>query len=148
MDVLRDKEKIQIFIIDDGEGIFFTSRMFDEFEIESKGLNYSHNTEYSFDYTEDARGIETSQFNKTVIPVKLAQFGNEKLLSRSQAKRLLMHVEKFENAIFDFKDVNSIGQAFADEIFRVYANKNVNITLLPLNMTVDVEMMVNRALGK
>ncbi len=100
------------------------------------------------DYTEDTQGIQTFQFNKTVIPVKLAQFGNEKLVSRSQAKRLLTQVEKFENVIFDFKDVSSIGQAFADEIFRVYANKNVNITLLSLNMTEDVEMMVNRSLGK
>ncbi|WP_294966944.1 DUF4325 domain-containing protein [Sulfurimonas sp.] len=219
MNIFRDKEKIQMFVIDDGEGIFqritrlcdlsderhaimelskgklttdpenhtgegifFTSRMFDEFEIESKGLNYSHNTEYCFDYlfdsqtqfeeqgtmvvmvinlvsdrqiknifseyTDDIKGIETSQFNKTVIPVKLAQYGNEKLVSRSQAKRLLTRVEKFENVIFDFEDVSSIGQAFADEIFRVYANKNINITLLPLNMTEDVEMMVNRALGK
>jgi len=32
---------------------------------------------------------------------------------------------------------------FVDEIFRVYTNKN--ITLLLLNMTEEVKMMVNRA---
>jgi anti-sigma regulatory factor (Ser/Thr protein kinase) len=219
MNILRDKDKIQIFVIDDGEGIFkritrlcnlederhaimelskgklttdpenhtgegifFTSRMFDEFEIESKGLNYSHYDANSFDflfdsslsmkdngtmvvmvidinsqrlirnifdeYSEDIHDEGSSQFNKTVIPVKLAQYGNEKLVSRSQAKRLLTRIEKFQNVIFDFEDVHMIGQAFADEIFRVYANKNKDIRLVPMNMCEDVERMINRALGK
>ncbi len=218
MHVFRDKDKIQIFVTDDGEGIFkrisrlcnlsdekeailelskgklttdpdnhtgegifFTSRMFDEFEIESKGLTYSHLHDNDFDflfdsphelqdvgtmvvmvigitsdriiknifdeYTEDLEGEGTSQFNKTIIPVKLAIYGNEKLVSRSQAKRLLTRIEKFQHVLFDFKDVTSIGQAFADEIFRVYANKNPNIELIPINMHKDVETMVDRALG-
>ncbi|CAA6820255.1 MAG: ATP-binding region, ATPase-like [uncultured Sulfurovum sp.] len=164
-----------------GEGIFFTSRMFDEFEIESKGLNYSHYDQNKFDflfdseleveemgtmvvmviditskrlirdvfdaYTEDLKDEGTSQFNKTVIPVKLAIYGNEKLVSRSQAKRLLTRVEKFKHVIFDFEDISTVGQAFADEIFRVYANKNNDIVLIPLNMNEDVNRMVQRALG-
>lgn len=92
-------------------------------------------------------GPEDFQFNKTIIPVKLAQYGNEKLVSRSQAKRLLVRIDKFKHVIFDFDDVESIGQAFADEIFRVYVNKNPNITLIPINMVADVEKMVNRALN-
>jgi len=165
-----------------GEGIFFTSRMFDRFDIESKGLNYSHNERYDFDYlsdsnkkigdigtvvimeinlsserviknvfdqfTEDRFEEGTSQFNKTVIPVKLAQYGNEKLVSRSQAKRLLIRIEKFKYVVFDFEGVTTVGQAFADEIFRVYANQNKEIMLVPVNMNNDVESMVNRALGK
>ena len=164
-----------------GEGIFFTSRMFDEFEIESKGLNYSHQEGNKFDflfdsavkieeigtmivmvisvssdrlirevfdtYTEDLNDEGSSQFNKTVIPVKLAQYGNEKLVARSQAKRLLTRIEKFQYVVFDFEDITMIGQAFADEIFRVYANKNVKITLVPINMTPDVKRMVDRSLG-
>jgi len=219
MHIFRDKEKVQIFVTDDGEGIFkritrlchlsderhaimelskgklttdpdnhtgegifFTSRMFDEFEIESKGLNYSHydkdNFDFLFDsphkmeevgtmvvmviaisserliknvfneYTEDLFDEGTSQFNKTVIPVKLALYGNEKLISRSQAKRLLTRIEKFQLVLFDFEDIGMIGQAFADEIFRVYANKHKNIQLIPINMEKDVEKMVQRALGK
>ncbi len=164
-----------------GEGIFFTSRMFDGFEIESKGLNYAHYDKNSFDflsdsefeaeeigtmvvmvidirtnrlirdvfdeYTEDLKDVGTSQFNKTVIPVKLAIYGNEKLVSRSQAKRLLTRIEKFKHVIFDFEDISSVGQAFADEIFRVYANKNTEIVLIPFNMNQDVSRMVQRALG-
>jgi hypothetical protein len=92
-------------------------------------------------------GPDEFQFNKTVVPVKLASFENEKLVSRSQAKRLLSRIEKFTNVIFDFEDVPSVGQAFADEIFRVYANKHPHMILLPIEMNHAVNMMVNRALG-
>ncbi|PHS24983.1 MAG: ArsR family transcriptional regulator [Methylophaga sp.] len=92
-------------------------------------------------------GPEDFQFNKTIIPVKLAQYGNEKLVSRSQAKRLLTRIDKFEHVIFDFEGVEGVGQAFADEIFRVYANKNPNITLIPKKMVENVQKMVKRALN-
>ena len=87
------------------------------------------------------------QFNKTVIPVRLAQYENEKLISRSQAKRLLIRIERFHNVIFDFEGVLAIGQAFADEIFRVYAKNHPDIVLLPVKMGSDVEKMVNRAIS-
>lgn len=218
MHIFRERDKIQMFIADDGEGIFkrikrlcdltdekqailelskgklttdpdnhtgegifFTSRIFDEFEIDSRGLNYKHLDENTFDflrdsphelndmgtmvimvidisserliknifdeYTEDLNREGTSQFNKTVIPVKLALYGNEKLVSRSQAKRLLTRIERFQYVIFDFEDITSIGQAFADEIFRVYANKHSDITLIPDKMNEEVKGMVDRALG-
>lgn len=41
-----------------------------------------------------------------------------------------------------------MGQAFADEIFRVYVNQNPDIIISPMNMTDDVEDMVKRAQGK
>jgi len=158
-----------------GEGIFFTSRVFDEFEIDSKGVRFSHNDEFQFDYIletefskndpgtsvymllnrdsdrqiqavfDEYAGPDEFQFNRTVIPVRLAQYGNEKLVSRSQAKRLLARVERFEYVIFDFEEVQNIGQAFADEIFRVYASSHPKITLHPVNMELDVEKMVKRA---
>jgi hypothetical protein len=77
----------------------------------------------------------------------LAIYDNEKLISRSQAKRLLARIDRFKNIIFDFEEVSSIGQGFADEIFRVYANKNPNLQLMPVNMNDSVEKMVKRALG-
>ena len=89
----------------------------------------------------------TSQFNKTIIPVKLEQYENEKLMSRAQAKRLLVRVEKFQYVIFDFADVITIGQAFADEIFRVYVGQHKDIILLPVNMNAEVKSMVDRASG-
>ena len=159
-----------------GEGIFFTSRVFDKFEIDSKGLEYTHDHQDLYDYIFDSAipmakigtfvsmaiqrtskrniqdvfdeytaGPDDFQFNKTVIPVQLAQYKNEKLVSRSQAKRILIRVEKFENVIFDFKNVKTIGQAFADEIFRVYAQRHLGIALVPVNMEDDVAKMVQKA---
>jgi len=212
--VLRDKEKITIFVADDGEGIFkkikrlcnlhderqalfelskgklttdpdnhtgegifFTSRVFDEFEIDSKGVKFSHDDQFEFDYIlesefskneagtavymlirrdsdrniqavfDDFAGPDEFQFNKTVIPVRLAQYGNEKLVARSQAKRLLVRIERFQNVIFDFDGVSAIGQAFADEIFRVYAQSHPDIVLLPVKMEANVEKMVSRAVS-
>ncbi len=211
---LRDKEKIIIFIVDDGEGIFkkikrvcnlhderqalfelskgklttdpdnhtgegifFTSRVFDEFEIDSKGVKFSHDNQFEFDYIiesefskseagtavymlikldsnrdiqavfDDYAGPDEFQFNKTVIPVRLAQYENEKLVSRSQAKRLLARIERFQNVIFDFDGISAIGQAFADEIFRVYAQSHPDIALLPVKMEENVEKMVSRAIS-
>ena len=162
-----------------GEGVFFTSRMFDNFDIDSMGLSFTHDDSVSYDLMVDSQVMNTSskgtmvfmriardskrdmqavfdsftdgpddfQFNKTIIPLKLATYDNEKLISRSQAKRVLARVERFTNVVFDFEDVPAVGQAFADEIFRVYASKNPNINLLPLNMNEAVSKMVSRALG-
>ena len=38
-----------------------------------------------------------------------------------------------------------IGQAFADQIFRVFANEHPEIKLLAINMSIEVEGMVSRA---
>lgn len=46
--------------------------------------------------------------------------------SRSQAKRLLARVDKFKKVIFDFDDVEPIGQAFADEVFCVFAKQHID----------------------
>ncbi|MBW1835028.1 MAG: STAS-like domain-containing protein, partial [Deltaproteobacteria bacterium] len=97
-------------------------------------------------FDEFTAGPDEFQFNKTVIPVRLAQYENEKLVSRSQAKRLLTRIEKFQNVIFDFEEVVTIGQAFADEIFRVYSQKNPKILLWPINMKDGVSRMVKKAI--
>ena len=45
-------------------------------------------------------------FSKTVVPVRLAQYGDDLLISRSQAKRLLARIDRFRTVIFDFEGVN------------------------------------------
>jgi len=162
-----------------GEGIFFTSRAFDYFEIESKGLKFSHNDETDFNsfnkikmaadkigtsvlmvisknsdrfltqiFDRFSSGPEEYSFNKTMVPIVLGQFRNEKLVSRSQAKRVLSRIDQFERVVFDFAGVARIGQAFADEIFRVYAIQHPEIDLQPINMGEEVTRMVNRAIAK
>jgi len=156
-----------------GEGIFFTSRMFDSFSILSGGLYFSHERGKPQDWLLE-RSKETSgttvfmvlnnhtarttkkvfdeftqgddyAFDKTIVPVDLAKYGADELVSRSQAKRLLARVELFKQVVFDFKNVEMIGQAFADQIFRVFANEHPEIKLLAINMSIEVEGMVSRA---
>jgi len=159
-----------------GEGIFFTSRAFDYFLIESKGLQFSHQEIRETDKFEESgiraakigtsvlmvidrnsqreledifdqfsSGPEEFRFNKTVVPIKLLQYGTENLISRSQAKRVMARIQQFEKVVFDFTDIENIGQAFADEIFRVYSIAHPGIDILAINMNEPVTKMVNRA---
>ena len=86
-------------------------------------------------------------FNKTVVPVNLAGYGNEWLVSRAQAKRLLARVDRFKIVIFDFKDVDRIGQAFADEVFRVFKQQHPEMQLHFINAVPEVQDMIIRALS-
>jgi hypothetical protein len=157
-----------------GEDIFFTSRMFDTFGIGSGQIYFGHtfgkDEDWVFDDADfDSGGtivrMELSNhtcrtvtkvfdqftskdefgFNKTVVPVQLAQYGNDKLISRSQAKRVLSRVELFKIALLDFDGVPTIGQAFADEIFRVFAKEHPQIELIPKNANSEVKRMIARA---
>jgi len=85
-------------------------------------------------------------FDKTVVPVRLAKVGAANLVSRSQAKRLSVGFDKFRIVVLDFAEVDEIGQAFADELFRVFANANPTIQLLAVNVTPAVDMMRKRVL--
>ena len=156
-----------------GEGIFFTSRAFDDFEILSGGVYFSHKFGEQEDWILERDkfasgtavwmklGNHTSRtlksvfdrfttdddfgFTKTVVPVRLAQYGDDKLVSRSQAKRLIARFERFKVVILDFEGVESIGQAFADEIFRVFAKRFPAIELSEINANPDVTHMIRRA---
>lgn len=159
-----------------GQGIFFTSRMCDRFVILSGGLSFDHeygrNNDWLLERNQDVPGtlvfMEVSNhtarttkkvfddfssgedygFNKTVVPVQLARYGHDELVSRSQAKRILARIELFKTVIFDFRGVNEVGQAFADQIFRVFASEHPEIDLIPVNMNHDVEDMVRRAVAQ
>jgi len=155
-----------------GEGIFFASRMFDSFVVLSEGLFFSPmDTDISrlpdsgseeggttvsmgistlsnrtiqevFDlYTSD--DFEYS-FSKTDIPVALAAFGDENLVSRSQARRLLARFHEFKEVSLDFSDVDTIGQAFSDEIFRVFSRNNPSIEISAINTNEQIERMIRR----
>lgn len=155
-----------------GEGIFFTSKVFDVFDIRSGRLHFMHDSDeldLLLERPQDAPGTvvlmrlgnhatrtvgevfdefaapEEYTFAKTVVPVRLAQYEGEKLVSRSQAKRLVQRFERFRHVVLDFEGVAEIGQAFADEIFRVFANAHPAIVLVPIGMTDAVQRMVRRA---
>ncbi|OGR03546.1 MAG: ArsR family transcriptional regulator [Deltaproteobacteria bacterium RIFOXYD12_FULL_50_9] len=154
-----------------GEGIFFSSRMFDEYSILSGEVFLSHTYEKEEDWILETSKYQngtfitmklrnntarTTQeifnkftdddygFTKTVVPVRLAQYGNEQLVSRSQAKRLVIRIDRFKTVLFDFKDVEYIGQAFADEVFRVFARLHPTMEILPINGNEAVMQMIKR----
>jgi hypothetical protein len=153
-----------------GQGIFFTSRMLDEFSILSRGVYFSHeatqpvdvilpaddpgsstmvtmeldnNTERTLkDVFDQYSSGENYDFSKTVVPLRLATFGEEKLISRSQAKRALARVERFKAVVFDFAGIEMIGQAFADEIFRVWARAHEGVECLVIDASPAVRKMI------
>lgn len=84
-------------------------------------------------------------FSKTHVPVALAAYGESNLISRSQAKRLLARFECFAEVILDFENVKSIGQGFADEVFRVFALNHPEVHLIPIRANVKVERFIQRA---
>jgi len=159
-----------------GEGIFFTSRVFDGFTISSGDLDYSHREESPVDFLlhaddafkgtlvnmeiaadshndigaifdEYSSGPDEYRFERTVVPVRLALYEGERLVSRSQAKRILNRVERFRYVILDFEGVDTIGQAFADEVFRVFANRHPEIRIMAANESEQIGRMINRALS-
>ncbi len=154
-----------------GEGIFFTSRMFNEFNIWSDNLLFStsgDNQDWIFEIEEKDRVLkgtcvslfldprttrtarevftryedEDSRFSKTHVPVRLAKYEGEELVSRSQAKRLVTRFEEFTEIVLDFRGVSIIGQAFADELFRVFQNAHPEIHMIYINAHQDVERMI------
>jgi hypothetical protein len=90
---------------------------------------------------------EEYTFDKTVVPLRLAQHEGEKLVSRSQAKRVAHRFERFKRVVLDFEGVEEIGQAFADELFRVFAASHPAVRLTPINTSQAVAAMVRRALN-
>ena len=85
---------------------------------------------------------------KTHISLKLEMDGPDSLISRSQAKRILARLESFQEVFFDFSGVESIGQAFADEIFRVYATDHPTMKLTPIHANEQVNQMIRRAVAE
>lgn len=73
------------------------------------------------------------------------EFHDKGAIARSQAKRLLQRVDRFRCVVLDFAEVSSIGQAFADEIFRVFANEHPEVELIPMHAPAEVQQMIRRA---
>lgn len=156
-----------------GEGIFFSSRMFDRFVIASGEVYFSHDFDEKEDWILQASSAsggtlvrmalhnhtartlkkvfdkftadEDYGFTKTVVPVKLMRYGDDNLVSRSQAKRLLSRFDRFKVVVLDFSGVASVGQAFADEVFRVFRAKHPGVEIVPLHASSEVKRMISRA---
>ncbi len=158
-----------------GEGIFFTSKAADKFILDSYGYQMitdniipdifmlkaspersgtrvtfridknsnRHLSEVFKKYTDHTSGGDYG-FDKTEIHVKLFTLSGVHI-SRSQARRILQGLNKFKVIIFDYDKVPMVGQAFVDEIYRVFHLKYPDIKLEEKNMVEPVQFMVTRA---
>jgi hypothetical protein len=153
-----------------GEGIFFTSKAADIFQLEANGLQWTvdnrredtaiadvpdvSGTRVRFELalettkTMDAIFAQYSehsfQFDTSRIIVKLFERGVD-FVSRSEAKRIVAGLERFRYVIVDFRGIDSIGQGFADEIFRVWAEAHPEVRIETINMREPVRLMVERS---
>ncbi len=155
-----------------GEGIFFSSKLMDDFAILSSNKifannkfdsskiidaphnkkrgtfvimvlsNYTHKkSKEVFDVYTDVNG----DFSKSIIPLKNIFDGSP--VSRSQARRVLSSLEKFEEVILDFDGVEWMGQGFAHQVFVLYNNQVPGVKLIPINMNEDVTKMYNHVIN-
>lgn len=151
-----------------GEGIFFTSRLADTLTFRSgeKKLMFNNRIDdVAIDDISQTKGTEvffsvdidkkksvqdvfreytnedTYEFSDTEVVVRLYKAGID-YLSRSQARRLVVGLDKFQRVVLDFAEVDTVGQAFADEIFRVWKNGYPEITLEVKNANENVQFMI------
>ena len=146
-----------------GQGIFFVSKVFDDFMIVSGGIIFgsslskiktrSSTLVYMRLANSGVRRLKAvfdefsteipGDFDKTVVPVRLAN--SDDLVSRSQARRILSGLELFKEVVLDFTDITYIGQSFADEIFRVFPAMNPHTSIMARNTNTEVQNMIHRA---
>ena len=151
-----------------GEGIFFTSKVADEMFFRShkvKLLFDNHKKDIFIEEKKNIRGTEVFfsvkkrtrkklenifsifapeefdyKFEKTRAMVKLFQ---REYISRSEARRLHHGLDKFKVIVLDFKGVNTIGQGFADELFRVFMQNHPEITLEIVHLKPSLQTIIN-----
>lgn len=157
-----------------GRGLFFTSRLFDVFDLYANQLTYQHNQWQRKEwlranplgmngtaifmslalnsrrtleevFSSYAKGANDLSFSRTEVAMRLANAAGESLESRAQAKRIAHRLEAFDTVDLDFEGVDTIGQGFADELFRVFANQHPAVQLKPRNMNAQVAAMVAQA---
>jgi len=154
-----------------GEGIFFTSKVADQFVLESGTLRWLVDNvrgDVAVGKAPNRRGTlvrfeaatrprrklaavfaeytEDLQFSKTRVVIKLFALGT-RFISRSEARRVVKRLDGFREVVLDFRGVEEVGQGFADEVFRVWAAAHPGTRLSTVNMNDVVATMIKRAGG-
>ncbi len=156
-----------------GEGVFFTSKCADRLSLRSHRValifdsarkdvfvqekRFLKGTEVLFEIRRRTRrSLERifaiyapeefeHRFERTWVLVKLFQ---KEYVSRSEARRLLSGLDRFKEVRLDFKGVKSIGQGFADEVFRVFLNTHRGVRLKVENLGRALRPMVLHVVDK
>ena len=153
-----------------GEGIFFTSKIADLLTIKSFEKKLVFDNARQDIYVKDVKPVrgtrvdfvlglrskkklvdlfdkytdESFQFSKTEVKVKLYHQDVD-YVSRSQARRILTGLEKLKTIELDFKDVKTIGQAFADEVFRIWQAQHKDVKFVIKDANGNIMIMIKRA---
>ncbi len=153
-----------------GEGLFFSARMADWFSAEANSIKYTYSEpkdDWSIGPSEQTRGSRiTLKFdltsNKTtesvfdkftkdynfeeksprLVSPYIINLPKGDFPSRSQAKKILAGAEQFTSIVIDFKNVETIGQGFADEVFRVFQKQHPDIVIETVNANAFIERMI------
>lgn len=154
-----------------GEGIFFTSKVADAFIIKSSTKELTFNNLIDDVFVRDIKNrrgtkaiftialnsqidikkvfgeytTDSYEFDKTRVAVRLYRMGTL-YISRSQARRIMTGLEKFKTVILDFTHIKSIGQGFADEIFRVWKIHHPEVKIEATSTNENIDFMIKRAL--
>ncbi len=155
-----------------GQGIFFSSKAVNYFEADSHGYRLIvDNDKSDVAFLESEHRIRGTKihfsidsktpiilqdiffkyqsegfagpFDTTQIVVQLYAFGTD-FLSRSEAKRILERLTLFNKVILDFNNVEGIGQAFSDQVFRVFQRENPKIDIQAINANDAVKFMIEK----
>jgi hypothetical protein len=157
-----------------GEGIFFTSRAVDRFELDANRLRWTVDAarqDHAIGEAPDHPGTrvrwevdpatrrtldevfapfmdpDTLRFDRTVVPLRVFE-AEGRFVSRAEAKRLGRSLDRFREAVLDFGGIDEVGQGFVDELFRVWARDHPETRLVPINMSSVIERVVRRARGE
>ncbi len=151
-----------------GEGIFFTSKVADRFTLESGKLRWDvdnlradvgvgeasprRGTRVRFEAATRVRRTlaqvfaeftDDLEFAKTRVVIKLFAIGT-RFISRSEARRVAVGLDRFREVLFDYQGVEEVGQAFVDEIYRVWATAHPDIRLRSSGANRAVAFMLRR----
>lgn len=149
-----------------GEGIFFSSKIMDNFLIVSSEkiftcnkydestisdisnlvengtgvfMSLSNHSNKEIHEVFDLYSNTDGGFTKTTIPLK--NIFDSSPVSRSQARRVCNRLDKFKEVILDFDSIDWMGQGFAHQIFVLFKNEHPEIIISAQNMNELVEKM-------
>ncbi|HEY6476878.1 MAG TPA: ATP-binding protein [Polyangia bacterium] len=151
-----------------GEGIFFTSKVADRFTLESGAVRWDvdnvrddigvgavprrSGTRVRFEAATKVRRklaevfaafTDDLEFAKTRVVIKLFAIG-ARFVSRSEARRVAVGLERFREVVFDYRGVEEVGQGFVDELYRVWAIAHPGIALTSIGANRAVAFMLRR----
>jgi anti-sigma regulatory factor (Ser/Thr protein kinase) len=152
-----------------GEGIFFTSKVADRFTLESGAVRWEvdnvrgdmgvgevprrKGTRVRFEAATKVRRklaavfaafTDDLEFAKTRVVIKLFAIGT-RFVSRSEARRVALGLERFREVVFDYRGVEEVGQGFVDELYRVWGAAHPGVKLASVGANGAVAFMLKRA---